>query len=196
MLSKLPRAILFDMDGTLTAPILDFDLIKREMGISAGAILESLALMEANQRTRAESVLHRHEDRAALESTLNPGCAALLQWLKTAGIETALVTRNSRKSVATVFDRHDLRFDVCVTREDGKFKPDPAPLQLACRRLNVTKEDTWMVGDGSHDIEAGIAAGIRTVWLSHGQKREFAAEPWKSIRDLIELQLLLAQLKD
>jgi HAD superfamily hydrolase (TIGR01549 family) len=189
----LPKAILFDMDGTLTAPVLDFELIRREMGIPGRPVLEALAMMDAEERRAAEAVLHRHEDRAALESTLNPGCVELLEWLEHERIETAVVTRNSRRSIATVFERHGLHFDVCVTREDGKFKPDPAPLQLACRRLGVQIERTWMVGDGSHDVEAGIAAGVPTVWLSHGRPRSFAAEPWLTVNDLLELTALMKE---
>ncbi len=42
----LPRAMLFDMDGTLTAPFLDFDRIKSEMGIGNQPILEAIAKLE------------------------------------------------------------------------------------------------------------------------------------------------------
>lgn len=189
----LPQAILFDMDGTLTAPLLDFDAIRREMGIPAQPILETLAAMNADARQIAEAILHRHEDRAAMESTLNPGCAELLHWLERHDITTALVTRNSRRSVATVFQRHGLHFDVCITREDGKFKPHPAPLQLACHRLHVKEEWAWMVGDSHHDVDAGIAAGIRTVWLSHGRARDFSNEPWRTVRDLREFTGLLQE---
>jgi HAD superfamily hydrolase (TIGR01509 family) len=187
----LPKAVLLDMDGTLTEPYLDFDRIKREMGIGSQPILEALAAMPPAKRVAAEAVLHRHEEDAAASSTLNPGCVELLAWLGEHQIETALVTRNSRRSVRTVFDRHGLQFDVCVTREDGKFKPDPAPLLLACRRLNVEPSDTWMVGDGYHDIDAGVAAGIRSVWVSHGKVRSFANAPWRTVRDLLELTELL-----
>ena len=38
-----PRALLFDMDGTLTEPMLDFARIKSEMGIGDQAILEAMA---------------------------------------------------------------------------------------------------------------------------------------------------------
>jgi HAD superfamily hydrolase (TIGR01509 family) len=188
----LPKAILFDMDGTLTEPYLDFDLIKREMGIERSQpILEALAAMPPDRRIVAERILHGHEERAADASTLNPGCVELLSWVREHQIETALVTRNSRRSVRTVFDLHGLHFDVCVTREDGKFKPDPAPLLLACERLRVEPRASWMVGDGYHDVNAGAAAGIRTIWLSHGRQRTFANEPWRTVRDLFELTDLL-----
>lgn len=102
----LPKAILFDMDGTLTEPYLDFDQIKRDMGIGPGPILESLAAMDSEPRRVAELILHQHEERAARGSTLNAGCEQLLKWLPEIGVETALVTRNSRRSVDTVFERH------------------------------------------------------------------------------------------
>jgi HAD superfamily hydrolase (TIGR01549 family) len=183
----LPRAILFDMDGTLTEPLLDFDQIRRDMGIGSGPILETLKRMPAAERLVAEQILHEHEHRAAVDSKLNIGCRELLQWLREHDIETALITRNTRQSVATVFERHGLHFDICITREDGKYKPDPAPLFLACDRLAVNPADAWMVGDGYHDIEAGNAAAIQTVWISRGRSRDFTAEPSHTVRDLLEL---------
>jgi HAD superfamily hydrolase (TIGR01549 family) len=190
----LPRAILFDMDGTLTRPLLDFDQIRRDMGIN-GPILEALANMPAEKRIDAEKILHEHEDRAAEASTLNPGCSELLEWLEQAGVKTAVVTRNTRRSVGTVFRRHGLNFEVCVTREDATYKPAPAPLYLACDRLKVASTDAWMVGDGYHDIEAGLAANVRTVWLSHGRTRDFAATPTVVVNDLTELFRLLRGLE-
>ncbi len=171
-----PRAILFDMDGTLTEPYLDFDAMKAEMGIPNQPILETLAKMNNADRAKAEAILHRHEEQAAVESTLNPGCVELLTWLKTVGIETALITRNTRRSVETVFDRHELHFDICITREDGKFKPDPAPLLLACERLKMTVNDAWMVGDSYHDIDAGTGRASENGLVESRQNPEFCRE--------------------
>ena len=186
-----PRAILFDMDGTLTRPMLDFPRIKSEMGIGNRPILEALAEMDEKTRAAAEAVLLRHEDHAAENSLLNAGCSDLLDCLKAHGIRTALITRNSRRSAEIVLGRHRLELDVLVTREDGSFKPSPEPLRLACRRLKVSEADSWMVGDGQYDVEAGQAAGIRTVWISHGLPRSFAAVPWKEVNDLPAFQQLL-----
>src|SRR6476661_375146 len=93
----LPRAILFDMDGTLTEPMLDFPRIKAEMGIGTRPILEALSEMPPEMRFAAEAVLLRHEDHAAENSTLNPGCREVLQLVKELSIATALITRNSRR---------------------------------------------------------------------------------------------------
>ncbi|HEY1921790.1 MAG TPA: HAD family phosphatase [Tepidisphaeraceae bacterium] len=187
----LPRAVLFDMDGTLTEPMLDFPRIKTEMGIGPGPILESLAALDESRRLLAEAVLLRHEKIAAEQSKLNAGCLELLAMLKSERISMAVITRNSRLSVATVTTRHNLEIETLITREDGPFKPDPFALSFACRKLGVKPDEAWMVGDGQYDVEAAIAAGIRSVWISHGKPRHFSAEPWLTVANLPELTLLL-----
>ena len=188
-----PRALLLDMDGTITAPMLDFPRIKRELGIGTRPILEALAEMGEHERTAAEAILHRHEEEAATCSTLNGGCAELLEWIATHHVHTALVTRNTRGSVQTVLAKHGLSFGALVTREDGPFKPDPRPLLLACERLGVERGDAWMVGDGQYDVEAGRAAEIRTVWISHDRPAGFEAKAWRTVRDLHGLVRLLGE---
>jgi len=42
-----------------------------------------------------------------------------------------------------------------------------------------------------HDVNAGVAAGIKTVWISHDQPRTFENEPWQTARGLPELLELL-----
>lgn len=187
----LPRAILFDMDGTLTEPMLDFPRIKAEMGIGSGPILESLAQLDESRHSLAEAVLLKHEKIAAEQSRLNTGCRDLLAWLKSRQIPMALITRNSRISVSTVTILHGLTFDALITREDGPFKPDPFSLTLACERLGVRPDEAWMVGDGQYDVEAANAAKIRAVWISHGKPRHFSAEPWLTVANLLELTKLL-----
>src|SRR5439155_4958580 len=118
----LPRALLLDMDGTITAPMLDFPRIKREMGIGDRPILEALAEMDAEARAAAEAVLLRHEEWAAAESSLNVGCRELFDALSRWRIRTALITRNSRLSVTTVLARHALTVAVLVTRDDAAPK--------------------------------------------------------------------------
>lgn len=192
----LPKAILFDMDGTLTQDTMNLDLLRADLKLPLGcAILEAIAKMPDEQRTSAETILHDFELQAARESELNHGCLDLLDGLTARGIRTALITRNTRRSVETVLKKHGLSFQVQITREDGIFKPHPEPLWVACKRLGVSPDQTWMVGDWKYDIEAANAAGIKSVWLSHGREiRPFAAVPWRTVRDLCDLAQLLAGL--
>jgi len=185
--AMLPLALLFDMDGTLTRPMLDFPAIKAEMGIGDRPILEAMAEMEPDRYRDAQAILLRHEDRAAAESDLNPGCMELMRWTRLRGISVALITRNSRRSVDVVLERHGLKIDVLITRDDGIFKPDPRPLLVACQQLGVQASQAWMIGDGRYDVEAGLAAGMKTVWISHDRQRDFIAEPWREVQDLAGL---------
>ena len=186
-LLELPKAILFDMDGTLTKPLLDFPLIKKELGIGDRPILEAISEMSPTDRVAAEAILCRHEETAAAASTLNEGCIELLSWLLQHRVRMALITRNSRASVQTVLERHPIPINTLIAREDALPKPDPAPLLLACQRLEISPGEVWMVGDGRYDVEAGTAAGIRTVWLSHGRQRHFPTEPWLEVISLVDL---------
>ncbi|MFN4242335.1 MAG: HAD family hydrolase [Tepidisphaerales bacterium] len=182
------RVVLLDLDGTITRPVLDFERMRAEMGLPPGQpILEQLERLTPTRRACAEAVLERHERAAAETAELNDGCRELLSMLAGAGFACGLVTRNSRRSVEAVLSRHNLAFGAVVTRDDPPFKPHPHSVALALRRLGVpagAAAEVWMVGDGVHDVEVGRAAGVRTVWVSHGAERRFAAEPDHEAADL------------
>jgi HAD superfamily hydrolase (TIGR01549 family) len=180
------RAWLFDMDGTITRPVLDFDLIRAEMGVK-GPILEAMATLPPDRFEHARTVLDRHETRAAEESELNEGVEELLSLARQQGVKTALITRNSARNVKIVLARHGLRFDVLLARDFEPTKPHPAPLIEALRQLDTRPDEALMIGDGSHDVQAGVAAGVRTVWVSHGLSREFDPEPWISVDSMQSL---------
>ena len=117
------KAIIFDLDGTLTRPILDFDLIRSEIGGIEGPILEALEHLTTQQRQRADEILARHEHHAAENSQLNHGVHQLWQWMAQKQLKVALVTRNQRSSVERISEIHNLKFNVVFTREDGPAKP-------------------------------------------------------------------------
>jgi phosphoglycolate phosphatase-like HAD superfamily hydrolase len=192
-----PAAVLFDMDGTLTLPVLDFERIRREMGIAAGEpILEALRRMPADRRGDAEAVLLRHEAHAAETAALAGGCHEILGLLERSRTPAAIVTRNSLASTHTVLMRGGMRFGALVTREDEPHKPSPEPLWLGLKRLGIgpTGQDVWMIGDGEHDIASANAAGVRAIWVSHGKRRGFAAQPCQEVESLWDVHELLASL--
>ncbi len=195
-----PRAVLFDLDGTLTKPYFDFDAIRREIGLpihrrDAGAtlpILESLERMTAADRARVEAILHRHEERAAAESELQEGAVEVLAAIRARGVPLGLMTRNSRRSVETVIGKHGLAFDAVRTREDGPTKPSPEPVLAMCRRLKVAPESAWVVGDFEFDVLSGNAAGATSVlMIGDAPVPAFASRADHVIRRLRELLPLL-----
>jgi HAD superfamily hydrolase (TIGR01509 family) len=157
-------AVLFDLDGTITRPVLDFEAIRREIGVE-GFILEAIARLDGAGQRRALALLERHEREAADRSELNDGIGELLGLLAAAGCKVAVVTRNSHASVDIVAARHSLQFDAVVTRNEAAIKPSPEPLLLGCRRVGVAPAEALWVGDGTLDRQSGLAAGIRTVMI-------------------------------
>lgn len=53
-------------------------------------------------------------------------------------------------------------------RDSDLRKPRPGMLELAARELNLDLSRSWMVGDSSRDVEAGRAAGCRTIFIGPG----------------------------
>jgi len=117
------------------------------------------------------------------------------------GIACALVTNNSRRSAETVLGRHDLRFDLVLTRDDGTTKPEPSLFLDALRRLGVPPAEALAVGDTHLDLIAARAAGIGEVILVGTPEwmREHlpSGAPHREARDLFEaaeiLETLLAE---
>lgn len=182
---------IFDMDGTLTRPHLDFDAIRAEIGLPPGPILESVNALPhgSPERARAEAILHRHEDEAAQASELQPGAQDVLDQIRRADWLIALMTRNSRHATRIVCRRHELTFDFIRTREDGPTKPSPEPIFDICRALGCRPADAWSIGDFHFDILCGRAAGARTVlfWEFETPPPEWASLATHVISRLSEL---------
>ena len=171
-----PQAVIFDMDGTLTLPAIDFDRLRAEIGIESGTILEALESMTPDQRARADGIIEEHERVAARDSELQDGVHDVLDFLRAAGIRIAIATRNSKPSVRTVLDKHRLHVDHIHTREDGAVKPSPRPVLDICEHFQIAPESSWMIGDYVYDVQSGNAAGATTVLFAADAALPEAAE--------------------
>jgi len=164
------QAMLFDLDGTLTQPLLDFPAIKREIGISEDAfILEALEGMTSPERRRAMEIVERHELEASKACRFNDGAGELLAELSRRELRVGIITRNSRRSLRIVTERLGIRYDVGVCRDHAAPKPSPEGLEVALRQMTVAPGSAVYVGDHRIDIEAGRTAGTRTIWVTNGR---------------------------
>lgn len=159
------RGIVFDMDGTITECDVDFEAIRREANVPKVPILEYMEGLEEQRRREVLTVLERHEARAAGTSRLRKGVVEVLESLRKKGIKTALLTRNSRRSLETTLKRHNLKFDAVVSRDDAPPKPSPKPVLLISKKLGLKPEELLVVGDFHFDVQAGRAAGAKTAFL-------------------------------
>jgi HAD superfamily hydrolase (TIGR01509 family) len=181
------KAVIFDLDGTITQPYFDFDAIREEIGLSrdSGPVLESMERMTAQQRQDAENILHYHEQKAVTESKLNSNAKQTLSALRAAGIHIGVLTRNRRNNALAIARKHKLKFDTVIGREDGPVKPDAFGVLRICEQFGVEPEETMLVGDYLFDLLCAKAAGAVAVLLAnHNQADEFAEHADFCIEDI------------
>ncbi len=191
------KAIIFDQDGTLTVPTLDFDRIRADIGGIDGPILEAMLVMPESERRRAEAILHEHEMEAARNYELNPGVELIFDYIAKSNLKVALLTRNQRMMVELLWKKYDfLRFHAVATRDDeGPAKPDPYHVFRLCDCLGVVPAEAMVVGDFEFDIEAGRNAGTKTVlittspnWRNFASKADFVIADMAELVEIIESQ--------
>ncbi|MBI5640986.1 MAG: HAD-IA family hydrolase [Nitrospirae bacterium] len=62
-------------------------------------------------------------------------------------------------------------FDIVYGSDSaGEKKPSPKPLLRMLEHFSVSPDEAVIVGDSNFDIEAGKAAGVRTVGVSYGYR--------------------------
>ena len=104
--------------------------------------------------------------------TLSPAVAAGLTRLREAGWLLGIVTNGMTRVQHGKIDQAGLRdyVDAVIDSQSaGYWKPDRRIFEHAAGKLGVELgPDGWMVGDMlSKDVEGGIAAGLRTIWLPY-----------------------------
>ena len=176
------KAVLFDFDGTLTKPgSIDFNLIKRAIGCPAESfILEFIESIEDHvQKEKAISALEGFETKAAECSEPNNGAEELILYLRSNGLSTGIISRNSIESIKRA--SHNFKkikfsdFDVIITRDDPvRPKPYADGVILAAKKLKVDVKELVIVGDFLFDIQAGKNAGSITVFLNNGIEHNFS----------------------
>jgi HAD superfamily hydrolase (TIGR01549 family) len=173
------RGVIFDMDGTLTVPVIDFKKMRADIGIpdSEPDILKALMKMDEERRARAFRVIVEHEQDAAARSELSPGTRDLLDFLAHQQIKTGVATRNSRVSVDAFSGKHGISFDAIVSRDDAAPKPSAEPLRLAADLAGLTLAEVIYVGDHEIDRLTGEAANVPTfIVRNHGELKDNGPE--------------------
>lgn len=179
----LPRAILFDLDGTLIdswrlyaeafrrtlAPYLghvpaDEEMIARGPGSERHFLLGWLGA-EAGERAHADFGRHYEALYGAACEGPYDGVREMLAALRAAGYPLGIVTGKGRYAWEVTERAAGLgTFDVVVTDNDVRApKLDPEGLLAAAARLGTSAGDLVYVGDTAADLRAGRAAGMRTA---------------------------------
>ena len=192
---KRPRAVLFDLDGTLidSAPDLAASVnivlglhgfvplalpaviamigngIRKlvERAFAASGVALSLAELDAAY----DEMMAVYGGHLTVATTLNDGARDTMVALAGAGIALGVVTNKPQRLTETILDHFHLSDLVgAVVGGDAGFERKPAPdmLEAALARLGVAKGGSIMVGDSRADVESAKAAGIPAVVVRGG----------------------------
>jgi phosphoglycolate phosphatase len=186
------RCVLFDLDGTLadTAPDLAAALNKMRVDRGLAALpLEPLRRMASSgarglvgvgfglQPDDLDYEAHRVEflDNYAralcVHSRLFDGVHELLDALEQSGRKWGVVTNKAARFTAPFARAIGLagRAATIVSGDStAHAKPHPAPLLLAALECGVAPQDCLYVGDDLRDVQAGRAAGMKTLAVTWG----------------------------
>jgi phosphoglycolate phosphatase len=195
----------FDLDHTLVSSPLDLRAVRED--VRALAVTRGLALPEASSRwtiaqtiaamagmapeieTEAWALVLDHETRALGDVTEEPGARETLEVLGAAGFSLAVWTNNARPAAEVALARAGLAvfFQVLVTRDEARLKPDPDGLRVL--RAAFPGRPVWVIGDSWVDGAAAQAGGARFVAYGADpaelERREVTADAL--IRDLRQL---------
>ena len=193
-LSTPPRAVLFDLDGTLLDSIPDLAEACRRMMVELGRpphpvdtirtfvgkgmlnlvrrCLEAGGGADEAGFEAAVDAFRRHYAVVNGERTeVYAGVVPALAALAGRGMAMACVTNKPAAFTGPLLERTGLApyFAVTVSGDTlADKKPHPAPLLHACERLGVAVGEALMVGDSANDAEAARAAGMPVLLVTYG----------------------------
>ena len=204
MAARTTQAVLFDLDGTFadTAPDLAYALncmrVSRQLPLLPVATTRAYTSMGARGLLGVGlDVTPEHPDYAAMrdeflahyeanlcrETQLFPGMAELLDELERRGLKWGVVTNKAERYTHPLLKLLGVDHRAaCVIggNTTGKTKPDPAPLFAASERMGIAPIHCIYVGDDRRDVQAGRAAGMKTIVVKFGYLHGNDPETWEA----------------
>lgn len=195
-MSKQPRMVLIDLDGTLVDSVPDLaycvDEMMAKLDLPArgeakvrqwvGNGVERLvrrALIDRLDGEPDEGAFQRaipifmalYKDNVSKRSQLYPGVKEGLDFLSGAGYKLGCITNKAAAFTEPLLKDLGVYdyFEIVVSGDTLPVKkPDPAPLLHAARFFNVPASQSLMVGDSISDVKAARNAGFQVVCVSYG----------------------------
>jgi HAD superfamily hydrolase (TIGR01509 family) len=160
----------FDMDGTLTLGIHDFEAIRTALELPAEEpILESLRKLPPDIAAEKHEKLRNIELDLARQATVQPGAHKLLELLINQGKQIAILTRNGKDIAHETLNACGLMdfFDptLVLSRDCHAPKPEPDGILALLETWEASPTNAVMVGDYKFDLVAGQRAGTATVYI-------------------------------
>ena len=184
----LPKAILWDLDGTLidqTASIIDCysevicslgytspdpNQIRRSLG---GPMVSTMKLfVEEDQLEHSCKLFRKHFPEMMFNDLIIlPGADKLIQWFAKHDIPQAILT-NKHGGTARKLSAHlgfSKNISICIGNDDTPWsKPQPKLTHYVLQQLKCTTDAAIIIGDSPTDIETAKLAGILCHSVSTG----------------------------
>ena len=110
-----------------------------------------------------------------------PDVRSVLETVRGSGRSLGIVTSKKRRATHMGLARCDLPaewFEAIVTADDvQRFKPEPEPVLKALEVMGVGAREAVFVGDSTHDMRSGRAAGVTTAAALWGPYSRAQLEP-------------------
>jgi phosphoglycolate phosphatase len=193
---RLPRLVMFDLDGTLMDSVPDLAAAVDKMLMLLGrepAGIERVRDWVGNgsrvlvRRALAGQLNHDGvADELADEAlalfmqaysggheltTVYPGVRECLDWLREREVKLAIITNKPAQFIEPLLEEKGLAgyFQWLVGGDTlPQQKPDPAALFWVMDKAGVAPEESLFVGDSRNDVRAAKAAAVPCVALTYG----------------------------
>jgi HAD superfamily hydrolase (TIGR01549 family) len=188
------KGIIFDMDGTLTVPLLDFKRMRLDLGITDDKedIAEVIESWPEPRRTQGWQMIEKHEKEASVFNQLQPDALEVISRFASGNIKLAIITRNTLESVQKLLEtKLDVTFDPILTREFPHMKPSPEPVRHILEQWNMAPDECLMVGDYIHDIQSANAAGAVSCYYKNPQGGAYESDADFTVKSYKELEQLV-----
>lgn len=185
------KAIIFDLDGTLTDTLYDLmlstnyalramgwpertlDEVRRFVGNGVRRLMEQAVPADTEEEEFEEcfQIFQEHYVKHCQDHTsLYPGIAELLVELKSRGYKLAIVSNKLQKGVDELYHAffQDTIQVAIGERKDVRRKPMPDMVNLALKELEVTAEECIYVGDSEVDMATARNAGLPCISVLWG----------------------------
>ena len=196
-MSRLPDAIVWDLDGTLidSAPDICRALnavlaeagfathkeqsVRTMIGNGVPKLVERGFLAVGHQlcNTDLEVMVARFMALYSADPTartrMYPGVAATLEKLAAAGVKQGLCTNKPEAVTRSILRRLNIdRYFSSVVGGDttDARKPDPKPLETCIETMEATVNGTIMIGDSAIDAGSARALGVPIGLVAHGYR--------------------------
>lgn len=190
--ARKPRAILFDLDGTLLDTAADLHVALNQVLRSHQRPLVALddarpiashgsygllqlgfgdAFNDSNRLQLREAFLAEYAKDPYSRTQYFDGIETLLEQLSANDIAYGIVTNKPTQFTQALLPHFPL-LAACQSVVCGDTlsvaKPNPEPVLHGAAQLGVEPHECWYVGDAERDIQAGRAAGMFTVLANYG----------------------------